>query len=104
MTPAEPLHDQDAGGVSARPTEDEPTVDEQNRGAVAAEPNGPGDTSRPPSEAVVPIETHCDGCEHLSEPPDFRCQHGEARILEVVDCSHVRLRGCPVVNHGDRPD
>lgn len=46
---------------------------------------------------VLPKDTYCERCEHLDDPPGVRCCAPDAEILELVDTSHLRVEGCPVV-------
>lgn len=69
-----------------------------NEGNDAAEPKSE------PVDAIVPIESHCHGCDHLSDPPEFRCDHRDGRIVEVVDRDRVLVRGCPLVANGEKPE
>lgn len=49
------------------------------------------------TEHVVPKQWYCEPCEYFSEPPEVRCTHSEAAILEFVGTEDVRVRNCPVV-------
>lgn len=48
---------------------------------------------------VVSKRTFCEDCKHLSDPPDIRCTHPDAEIIDFVDLERVRVRSCPVVEN-----
>lgn len=54
---------------------------------------------------VLPKDTYCERCEHLDDPPGIRCRAPDAEILELEDMSHLRVKGCPIVEaERDRGD
>jgi hypothetical protein len=47
--------------------------------------------------AEVSKHAYCEQCEFLSEPPEVRCTHEEAEIVEFLDMETVRVSDCPIV-------
>jgi hypothetical protein len=104
MTPVESRRTNDSSQPLDRSPDREQNFGERTRGTDGNEGNGAGQATAEPVDAIVAMDTHCDGCDHLSDPPDFSCEHSDGRIVALVDRDHVRVRGCPVVENGDHPD
>jgi hypothetical protein len=82
----------DSDASSAATSESKPDAD----GEVPFDEKQAGRPDDSPFEAVVSTRSHCEGCEHLSAPPQFRCTLDGTRIIAFEDRTHVRVRGCPV--------
>jgi len=48
-------------------------------------------------ETVVPKAKFCQQCEYFASPPEIKCNHQEANILEFVGIDRVRVSNCPIV-------
>ena len=46
----------------------------------------------------------CQGCPHLSEPPEVACTHDGTDILRMVDTDHFRVADCPIVDDDEELD
>lgn len=95
----------------ARPAEDpladafeEESIEEIDDATARSTPNEDDGDTDGSEEAVVPIESYCQQCEHFSAPPRVECGHGGTEILELVDTEHFRVSGCPFVDDGPIPE
>ncbi|PSQ08466.1 hypothetical protein BRC97_00965 [Halobacteriales archaeon QS_6_71_20] len=56
------------------------------------------------ADHVVDKRQYCQRCPFLSAPPDVVCGHEGTEIVEAVDADRFRVRGCPMVTEGGRPN
>jgi hypothetical protein len=52
-----------------------------------------------PERDVVVVSKHefCEGCPHVTAPPDVECTHDGTAIVEFVGPDDVRVENCPIV-------
>lgn len=47
--------------------------------------------------SVVEKRDYCQRCQYFSDPPEVRCGHDRAEIVEMVDTDQFEVADCPIV-------
>ena len=84
-------------GESAFETVDVESIDPDEVWASLGETKTEATAQRESRYDEVSKHRYCEQCEFFTGPPETRCTHEDAEIIEFLDMETVRLLNCPIV-------